>query len=180
MLQSSSLRWRLRAGTRASHERLDALVESWDVGTRAGVTRFLTMQAAALPALRADGPLKSAAAIADLADRARADLARLGATVPSPRSTGPALRPLAVDYVVAGAHLGGAVLARRWAVSADPTVRAADRYFTAPPGSALWRDVCADAAARPADGAEADATVADANTVFAIFADACFGISVNE
>ena len=167
-----SLRLSLRTETSAAHERLDALVSTFDLRTPSGLAAFLSMQASALGAISGGpGSAPTLEMAADLAARARADLALLEQagrlTIPSlPRD----LDPLAVDYIVSGSRLGTMVLKRRWEASTDRQVRAARNYFTAPSYIETWKSFCAEAESDAFDPARKRKIVNDTNVLFDFYA----------
>ena len=101
-----------------------------------------------------------------------ADLARLKAPAP------PRLAPLvlhrhgAQDYVLLGSRLGSQLLRRRWQAATDPCLLAAGAYLSLPPLTDQWRGFCDEAGARPADGTDADAELAEAERLFELFLSA--------
>jgi len=111
----------LREGTRDEHERLDALLATFDLADRDQYAAFLSAHAAAL--LPLESALDAAGAerlVPDWAERRRgaairADLAELGAGMPDSVAV-PALggdaAMLGAIYVVEGSRLGGRFLAR--------------------------------------------------------------------
>lgn len=168
----SDLRQRLRTGTRAAHEALDARLSDYDIATPEGLGRFLSLQRLALTALE---PLSAGAAVApllrDMRDHAEADLLRLGwpAHDPVPEAFPGDQRPphpLALDYVIAGSRLGTMVLRKRWAASRDPAVRDARAYFSAPDHTGYWTAFCKTAGAVDAETPLADRVVTDAARLF--------------
>ena len=111
----------LRHGTALDHERLDALFGGFRLGDPADYRAFLTAHAMALPAI--EQALDTAGFADQLDDWPRrrrsdavvADLAALGAPVPTPFAAPLLATPAAqwgAAYVVEGSRLGGALLAR--------------------------------------------------------------------
>jgi heme oxygenase len=111
----------LRAGTRASHERVDAVFGGFDLGNEADYRRFLRAHARAF--LPVEAALEAAGIgrlVDDWPQRRRsalivADLTALGEPVPATTPmtiTGDAAAWGAL-YVLEGSRLGGAMLARR-------------------------------------------------------------------
>lgn len=153
------------------HATLDQMAAQMDLNSRAGYVSFLRMNEAGLAAVQgADCAPGVAAMQADLLARLRQDLAALGAAPLG--ATGEAranLSPLALDYVLAGSRLGGAVLRQRWQAGALGRAGAPSAYMSAPDYLEIWRAFCAAARDLPATGAVADQVVADAATVFGIF-----------
>lgn len=154
----TALRRRLRAATRPAHERLHhhpglAAAAAGTI-TRPGYRRLL------LRLLGFHRPL--AAAAGEGAARVRLlaeDLRALG--VGRPGLAGVALCPfiprlataerrLGARYVVAGAALGGAVIAAGLDPLLGPGVVAGRRFFLSEDGAAAWRAVLAELAAAPA------------------------------
>jgi heme oxygenase len=104
-----------------------------------------------------------------------ADLDALGETAPRP-GPAPALDGEAAvwgaAYVLEGSRLGGRVLSRTAAASADPRVRAANNYLTHGQGGALWPVFLARLDASPAVRAQPEAALAAARLAFRAFRDA--------
>lgn len=171
MTVRQTLRSRLRDSLRAEHEALDERVSGQDLQSLAGFTAFLRMNEAGYGDLSnyAARP-EVTAALRDLCQRARDDLAALGAA-PLPRRvwSGPAPAALAIEYVVAGSRLGGEVLRRQW--ENGPLAARGSSYMSAPNYLELWRAFIAATADLPGDDASADAVVADARRVFQMFND---------
>ena len=166
-----NLRERLRAGTRARHEDVDAAFSQLDLRERDGLARFLDAQGGALRAIRCTSGRHAAEAgalRAEMLGAVEADLRHLGHR--AERAPPPVdLHPTAVLYILLGSALGAQVLRRRWLASGDPLVRGAGAYFGLPPRGAAWRLFCEEAAATPAQGEEADAILRDANRVFGLY-----------
>lgn len=162
----------LRHASRPDHDRVDAAFSDLDLADRADFAVFCRIHMACFAAL-ARQPDLDHATVALLA-RAQAalarDLAHLGedATAPDPR-IGHAFDPDAVAYVVAGSRLGSQVLRKRWAQTTDPTLRAANCYFTLPGDGAHWKDVCHALSQISPDGPRAQRIVADTKAIFAMF-----------
>ena len=180
---SASLREILRTQTAASHESLDALFGTLDLGEREDFARFLSAHYIGLSALY---PLYHAFVADELAMEPppypamlRRDLAAMGrdaAHLPT-ISPGGDLDPLAVTYVLAGSRLGLTMLARKnyWG---RRDARAAV-YMDDTEGMAVWRSLLAKMA-EPHPDAEAQARiVASANDAFAVFRHA-FELSAAE
>ncbi|UWQ21302.1 hypothetical protein [Jannaschia sp. W003] len=165
-----SLRERLRRDTRADHDRVDAAFGAFALGTAPGLRAFLQAQGAGLAALRG---AEGAGDVADDLDRAlgaiAADLAALGGRLPPAIPFAGPDHATARRYLWLGSRLGARVLARSWAASADPAVRAAGSYMGAAADPAPWRRFLADAGAHPAVGPEADRVVAATRAWFALF-----------
>ena len=174
MLSDVNLRTRLRVGTRKEHEALDAKLAGLDLKSPDGLSRFLQVQAAALPRIRiSDGVARSADLADDLLAGLRLDLAVLG--VPElPEGPAVEVHALAMDYVVLGSRLGTAVLRKTWAVADNPLVQRASRYFEAPARPDLWRTFCVETGQMEANGAQADRMVDDVRALFRLYDD-CAG-----
>ena len=164
--RGAAARWRLREGTRAEHDRLDAAITALDLSTRAGYAAFLLVHAAALPALEATLEAEGIArALPDWPVRARADalaadLAGLGMAFPPRVETAlPRGLPAAMGaaYVLEGSRLGNVVLERRAAAGGDAAVLANRRFLTHGTGQRLWPGFVA-----ALDGAVPDARAGEA------------------
>ncbi|EAR50436.1 hypothetical protein OG2516_08863 [Oceanicola granulosus HTCC2516] len=167
------MRARLREGTQARHRKLDDALSAYDIRTPGGLAAFLSVHEAAFSRI-GPGAGVSGRVLPDLLQRLRADLVVLGAAhcaACDPAAATPARRrhPVAVDYVTLGSRLGSKVLRRRWATSPDPLVQRASAYFTAPGYLDEWRRFCDAAETAPADDADAELAVADANGIFDVF-----------
>ena len=162
------LRKTLRDGTRAAHDRVDAVFDRFALTEREGYGAFLSAHHAALTALPLEPAPYGLPPIA-LAPLLAADLRALGAV---PVSGEPlALRGederLGAYYVVAGSRLGARVLEARWAEATDPVVRRAGRYLSDRTMAAGWTalgTVLSDEAAL--DG---DRVLAGALAAFGVF-----------
>ncbi|TNJ48425.1 biliverdin-producing heme oxygenase [Phaeobacter sp. B1627] len=166
-----NLRLMLRHGLRTAHDALDASVSRFDLTEIDGMIAFLRVQEAALarlPMSQASGP--TAAAIADLTERARADLQQRGVSclqIESPDLS--RLHPLAVDYVIGGSRLGAEVLQRRWASGRAAELGVGGQYMSAPRYIDIWRDFCASAADISGGTPLARRICGDASDLFALF-----------
>ena len=166
-----NLRERLRAGTRAHHEDVDAAFSQLDLRERDGLASFLSAQGAALQAIRCASGRHAAEAGAlrdEMLAAAEADFRHLGyraERAPTPVD----LHPTAVLYILLGSALGAQVLRRRWLASGDPLVQGAGAYFGLPLRAAAWRLFCEEAAATPAQGEDADVILRDANRIFDLY-----------
>jgi heme oxygenase len=179
-LTGSVRRW-LRAETRGEHDAVDAVYGALDLADATDFRRFLQAHARALlPLETALDEAGAARVLPDWPDRRRsaallADLRALGETAPRPEPA-PALNGEAAvwgaAYVLEGSRLGGRVLSRTAAASADPRVRAADRYLTHGQGGALWPVFLARLDASPAVRAQPEAALAAARLAFRAFRDA--------
>ena len=181
MRLTGSVRHWLRAETRADHDAVDAVYNRLDLREAAGLRLFLQAHARALL------PLETALDVAgverflpDWDDRRRsaallADLRALNAAPPrtetAPVFDGEAA-VLGAAYVLEGSRLGGRLLSRAVASSADPEVRAADRYLTHGQGGALWPAFLAKLDASPALQARPEAALTAARLAFRAFRDA--------
>ena len=132
----------LRTGTRAEHNRVDALFAAFDLTTPDGYRRFLLAQAAAfLPVERALDEAGAQNIVSDWPARRRsalleADLIALDETVPeqvaAPFFSSPA-SVLGGVYVLEGSRLGGALL-KRGLPAGSPR-----RFLDAPQNAGSWR-----------------------------------------
>lgn len=166
---------KLRAATRAAHERVDRLGEGFDLTRPAGYRAFLEGHAAALPAI--ENELEAAGVAQLMPDwpgrrRTRAlmqDLADLGAVAPAPVGA-PELRSRAqlmgALYVLEGSRLGGAYLRRRVA-QAQPEAPAA--YLAHGAGEPLWRSFLAWLEVQPASAEDEAEAIEAAEATFATF-----------
>ncbi len=172
-----NLRTRLRVGTREEHEALDAKLSELDLRSPDGLSRFLQLQAAALPCIRiSEGVARSADLADDLLACLRLDLAVLGVDE-LPGGPVVEVHALAMDYVVLGSRLGTAVLRRHWADAADPLVQRANRYFDTPARPDLWRAFCVETAEMAGEGDFADRMVRDVRALFTLYDD-CAGMAL--
>jgi len=136
----------LRAATAADHERVDRLFSSLDLAREVDYRLFLIAQAAAhLPIEEAIDVAGAHALLADWPERKRAhlltaDLADLGAGVPSPQEP-PALPDAAsifgAIYVLEGSRLGGALLKRQLPAGLPK------RFLNAEQAPGAWRKLLA-------------------------------------
>ncbi len=145
---TDTLRQALRSATRALHVSVDEGFSRFDLADRRGYAQFLTIHAQAAPAIEAG--LNEAGAgglLTDWAERRRtaalvADLAdlELATTLqhPEPLRFQDRAELIGGLYVLEGSRLGGAMLARRVAVSSDPVVQAATRYLSHGRGRRFW------------------------------------------
>lgn len=139
-----TLRNHLRTATVQHHERVDAAFSSFELGKQNGYRAFLQAHAQVLIPLEAALERAGIAAMIEdwtqrrRASALRADLADLGAVVPSPAPHEMPSSPAwcwGATYVIEGSRLGGRVLARRVA-DADPS--APLRYLSHSSASPLW------------------------------------------
>jgi heme oxygenase len=167
-----SVRAALRAGTRADHERVDALYSRFDLTRAADYRLFLAAQAAAH--IPVEDALDSAGASAVLPDwerrkRAqllRSDLAEIGAepgaAMPAPNFSGlPAL--LGGLYVIEGSRLGGALL-KRGLPAGTPA-----RFLGTPAEPGAWRQLIATIDASIVAPDEIATAISAAQAVFRLF-----------
>lgn len=151
------------------HHALDTRLSLCDLTTPDGLARFLKATEHGLAPLAAT-QAPSAPLAADLVARLHADLATLGHDPLPPATPLRAdLSPWAVDYVVLGSRLGTSVLARQWQAATDAGVRAADRYFSAPPQPRAWRDFCGQTGNMSPIGETADRAMDDILDIFQLF-----------
>ena len=157
---------RLRAATRASHDRVDAAFGGYDLSDAADYRAFLIAHARALPvAERRMRALPFARGLPERTPLLAADLAALGMAMPAPLSFPDAGEAAAWGtlYVVEGSRLGGAMLAR--ALPADRPAA----YLRAAHGPGQWRAI---RAAIDAARCDPDAVVAGALATFDLYARA--------
>ena len=138
-----SARFALRDRTAACHARIDAAFGRLDLTTPAGLATFLAANHAVLSVL--EPILHGAPDLPALPPRLPAleeDLAALGHPIPCPaRLDMSGHDRLGIAYVVGGSALGGRVLERRRAASADPAVRSAGRFMDDPRMMPYWASV---------------------------------------
>ncbi|SEJ27049.1 heme oxygenase [Pseudooceanicola nitratireducens] len=192
--QPVSLRARLRADTRAAHDRLDALLSGADLSHRLGLAQFLHAQKHGFDCLAllsdpADPP-QTAPVVTALRASLRADLDFLGLgrgqgdlvaaddqsgapTKTAKKSSGQRnlLASAAVDYMVLGSGLGAAVLRKRWLRASDPSLHGAGGFLTAERSVDDWKALVTRLDSLPGTGAGADRAVADAARIFGFFSD---------
>lgn len=127
----SLLRQHLREGTRAAHDRVDAVMGSFDLTSRDGLAGFLDAQLRALENLALSPPPYGLPPVT-LGTLLAADLETLGfRPVPSvPPAAGDEDAALGAYYVVAGSRLGAQILRKRWRQASDPRVLAAGRFLS--------------------------------------------------
>ena len=152
-----SLRDALREGTRGAHDALDARMSALDLDISSDLRVFLEISASGWAGI---GPVGMAQGTLDEMRAALAlDLTALGGA-PAMPAAHPVRHPLAGAYLVLGSRLGLGLLARRFA-AARPRA-----YLGLAPCGPLWRALCAELAAMPAEGAEARAVIGDAAAHF--------------
>jgi heme oxygenase len=167
-----SIRAALRAGTRADHERVDALYSRFHLGQAPHYRLFLIAQASAhIPVEEALDSAGAGAILPDWTHRKRAqllrsDLAEIGAepaaAMPAPNFSGlPAL--LGGLYVIEGSRLGGALLKR----GLRPGTPARFLGTPAEPGS--WRQLIATIDASIGAPDEIATAISAAQAVFRLF-----------
>ena len=130
------LRQRLRAETRPEHEALDVAFGALDLGDVHDYGLFIRAHHAAHTLIEpriAPAPPRLAALARDLDALGLAPLQNFD--VPAIQTADP--RGLA--YVVAGSHLGGKILHRRWESSENAKIRAAGHYFAVPNVKEHWQ-----------------------------------------
>ncbi|HMO42518.1 MAG TPA: biliverdin-producing heme oxygenase [Phenylobacterium sp.] len=171
-----SLRNLLRTATRAEHDRVDALGESFDLASQAGYGAFLHGHALALPALEAQvlahGPHPDHWPLKRRTEALRQDLAALGQEPPralaAPDLPSRSMR-LGALYVIEGSRLGGMLLSRRLAAVQPDAPRA---YLDHDAGPGYWRDFLAWLEDEPDPVGHADQAVEGARRAFAFYAGA--------
>lgn len=165
----------LREGTRAEHDRLDALFGRFDLTDRGDYGAFLAAHAAALLPLEAALDAAGASRLfADWADRKRggllaADLAALGGAVPDAVPVPPLENDAAVAgavYVVEGSRLGGRILAR------GVTPGLPTRYLDPDQDGGGWGGLLARIDSLLYDEVGLSQAIATARATFASFEDA--------
>lgn len=144
-LSDKGLRYRLRDETRHAHARLDTGMGALDMARPEDLERFLQVQFAALSCLEpAMAWVRDLSAPPSQLPLLRRDLVALGAVPPMHLTVGRLqAHPLGMIYVVAGAHLGGRVLERRWRVSQNRKVRRAGAFLTSRALADYWRQFLA-------------------------------------
>lgn len=171
-----SNRFALRDHTQADHARLDAGAGRLDLSQKADYSRFLTWQAALVPALEAHLRASGIEAILpDWGQRTRsealfADLDALGAARPAPVSVeGFSSEPAAlwgIAYVLEGSRVGGTMLERS---VADALRGRATAFLTHGHKDRLWPKFTAALDAAPFSEGELDTAVRAARQVFGLF-----------
>lgn len=172
-----TLRERLRADTRVSHDAVDVAFGRFDIRNADGLARFLLAQRTAIGVLRrasATDPLRDE--VCRAVDDLDADLATLGGGR-SWVDLGAMKAPvddhvLARAYIWHGSRLGTRMLARRWSDAADPSIREAGTYFARLADRSVWRGLTDALDAESGRGRKADRVTGAANDWFAIFEDA--------
>lgn len=162
----------LRCGTRAAHDRVDALFGRFDLARREDYADFLTAHAAALLPLEAaldrsgldriidDWPQRRRACLL------RADLDELGVAIPETEAAALGEEPaslLGALYVLEGSRMGGRLLAR--SVGKGLPVR----YLAAEQALAPWRHLLEMLERALPDAASRDAAARSAAAAFDVF-----------
>ncbi len=167
------LRARLRAETRAAHERVDAAFARFDLRERDSYAAFLTAHAAVLPALEAAVQADAMRWLPDWPARRRTpalrgDLKILGRPAPEPAATnfGGSAENLGALYVLEGSRLGSRLLVAQVREAGDPAVRAATAYLAHGDARRLWPSFLE---VLEREGAEPAAVTAGAAAAFALF-----------
>lgn len=167
-----NLRDRLRAETRAPHNRVDHAFKPHDLADYSGYVSFLSAHWLALGVLAADRALPVRLLTCIRVDRAnlQCDLARLGRPTPPPLAAVPRhYHPLAVEYLLIGSSLGFRVLERRRAAACDRRVLSSTDFLRGADRSAQWRQLCGRLGALPARSTDADIIVSDCMAIFEIY-----------
>jgi len=169
---------RLRAATRTAHDRLDLSLGVLDLGDEADLDRFLSGHrralSAAAPAVRTLLPAVDGVIVA-----LDADLAALGTRGAAARPLpAPSADALGLAYVISGAHLGNAVLHRRWASSARGRAANAGRFLADRAMRSAWPGIVAAIEARHS-ASGFDSLTAGARAGFALYR-AAFGLDDME
>ena len=174
-IPETTLRERLRSGTRAAHDGADAVFGRFDLTRPDGLRPFLAAHRDAFGRLREATPDTDGDDLAEMLDIALEDIGRdldaLGAP-PRPAPVQPAPEdddPLARRYIWLGSRLGTRMLARRWREASDLEVRQAGRYLSAVPASGPWRTLCSTLEDMSARGTRAERVLAASNGWFAVF-----------
>lgn len=178
----SSLRFALRDGTRSAHERLDAMAAGFDLSLESDYGAFLSWHARLVPELE---NRLTANGVARLfpdwterrrADRLTADLGHLGLEPPPAYVVAPGERDahlVGAAYVLEGSRLGGAVLSKTVA----PALRGvATGYLDHGTGLKLWPRFVDRLNRIELSGAETQAAISAANSVFAAFEHCLFQV----
>ncbi|PJJ85641.1 response regulator receiver domain-containing protein [Brevirhabdus pacifica] len=182
-----SLRDHLREATRHAHDRLDAVVSRFDLGTSAGLEAFVRLQHEGFTALR-EGmtpdtvPFEAAPTLeADLQrhiSSAHTSLKSLGAEQSADQaSDAPQIDRLAVAYMLYGSRAGLKLLRREWEKATDLRVLMAGSVFNQPSTSAAWTHLRDRLEQIPATDARAPSIVHDAISAFEMFHDLALRIS---
>lgn len=139
----------LRRATERWHLRVEAAFAPFDLVTLPGLAGFLRAQAEAVDSIEAAlDQADIASLLPDWPARRRAaavkrDLETIGGGepfIPLPRpSLGTTAHQLGAVYVLEGSRLGGKLLARRVATSADPRVLGATNFLRHEAGAGAWR-----------------------------------------
>ena len=142
----AGFRMRMRQATRPNHDQVEALFDTLDLTTRAGLGCFLAAQSIALKAalreVRSSQP-EWAHRFSQLTDCIARDLDRLGWPRPAAEIGGlGGAHPLGIIYVIAGSRLGAAILHRKAIDSADPAVRSAQAYLAHAMPKGAWAALC--------------------------------------
>lgn len=165
----NELRTKLRQGTAASHNRIDARLGALDLTTVEGLKRFLSahflVQSLYEPLLSEVTPTLNF--IAEL----KHDLAALGAQLPTWTSPPEqlAFNEIGYRYVMTGSQLGAKTLHRAWKKSTNERVRAASQFLNANIKSRAWPSFLFELASIDAESNEVGSILICANQVFEVF-----------
>jgi len=170
----TTLRERLRTGTRAAHDDVDHAFAPHDLAKFPGYVAFLRSHAKALKSLTPDPalPTRLRCRISLDIGLIAHDLTQLGAALPDGSLCETRHHhPIAVEYVLLGSSMGLRVLSKRWGRSSDPRVLGTSSFLRSD-RSKEWRPFCNRLTAMPATGAIADRVVLDSQRIFSAFARA--------
>ncbi|MBA4763021.1 biliverdin-producing heme oxygenase [Sphingomonas sp.] len=173
MTKSPSARSLLRTATASAHARVDHAFGAFDLGDQDGYRAFLLAQAGPLVTTEAAvDAFDPAALVPDWPERRRttlirSDLADLGLAQPQPQ---PDALTLATDaaalgaiYVLEGARLGGALLARNVPMDLP------GRFIRSAPAPMRWRSLIEVLDKTLKTEAQRDAAIGAARAVFDLF-----------
>lgn len=167
----ATLRQHLKASTEAQHARLDEAVAGLRLDLPDDLERFERLHLEALTALVPRVPEDCHALVTRQMTALRADLDLPQATFPPPSAALRDLSSLAVRYVLLGARLGTAALARRWP-GASTRAGQTPRFFILPGQSDDWRALLDELSTHSATAPLAAQVTDDALSVFDIYLDA--------
>lgn len=155
---------RLKCATRPEHGRVDQLISQFDLARPETYAAFLSINAAALMALRPHWRCVDEADFGALAAALIADLAAIGIDPPTDAQPAPgSIDGLGLAYVVRGSRLGSAILRKRVAAG-FPTA-----YFDVRPALA-WQTLLQQVNERGAAGTGYEqAIIGGARATFAVY-----------
>jgi heme oxygenase (biliverdin-IX-beta and delta-forming) len=164
----TTLRARLRNDTAPLHEELDRYMASASFEDRTQYTGFLRAQLRALSGITLAAPECRSDLQGDMIQALCTDMTLLAAdwqALPDQRP----VQATALHYVLLGSRMGAKILNRRREASTSAWVRRAGTYLQMPVEQGAWTALCQTLTRQSGCGAEAEAIVADARSIFEVF-----------